>query len=470
MGDSRSVIRRRYRALAALLLCLGAAGGALLRARLEPPAAGGPGGAPPEAGVLVSLSARAAALWARLVGALSPEGGHRFTYERLAKLLAAHRKDPVARAFAVDFARDAELRKIWVEFFESRGKLDGAWLARRLGKSKGFAQLLNRYAEDLRFRKLAEAFTRGLAGEVQGRLAAVLGARELLESSSARVANPFGSRAGLRAVGEARAARSPMGGPATEAARGSEGDLGQRGAAELGGDREGKALRLTAVREAGPSQALSAWASICYKSGSGISREQCAAINEHLGEDALWNACLKAGQLDKCVSLCRGNLELGCRSQAEELDDCRSSHSAAACADACGRGDCRAAAPQPAGSEELARADGLKPNETEKECAGEDCERPAEPKPVTDPRTDPEGARDGNATSPDPPSGEGAAPPEPAPEPEATPSSDSRTASVPAPGPREQPRGGRGSLLDEIIDWVEDAARAVRSFFRGLGR
>lgn len=339
MSDEKSRDVKKSLALALLMLLMGAAGGVLIRARL------GGGGGGPEPGAAGSsifgaaLSGQAAALFSKLLSAFSVQGSGRFTFQRLLRLLAKYRQDPLARAFAVEFGKDPQLRGIWAEYMRSRDKLDPPWLLNRLSQNKSFVALLNRYAQDPRFASLVESLARGASeGAIQGGMAQVLRDKDLARDFE-NLEAAYGAGGAAGGAGAAGRGSARVGAPGAGGGSGEGSTTGARPAAE-GRTGEHETLKLASLKAAGPSQVLNPWASLCYKNDSSITRAECSAINEHLGEEALWTACHKAGLLEKCVRLCRTNMELGCASQADQLQACRERHSAAKCAEACSRGDC----------------------------------------------------------------------------------------------------------------------------------
>ncbi|MBI4346274.1 MAG: hypothetical protein HY553_05435 [Elusimicrobia bacterium] len=452
---------RRLAFLAALglLALFGAVGGAFLRARW------GPTGGPRDTGrggrLAATLSERAAAAWTKLLSAFSGPAARGMNADALIKLLAALSRDPLAEAFAEDFLRDPELRRLWEEFRAGGKGRDPEWLARRLSESKSFVALLNRYARHRRFLNMGDRLARSLLGEDPAQSTA-------FSNSDGWAAD--GRAADFRgAVGSARAAapRGP-GASAAEAraggARAAKGGRAGAGAGESPGPAPGEpgngehdALSLVTLDAAGPSRAMDPWASLCFQGSSIISREQCRAINRNLGDDALWTACLKANLLDKCVALCRGNLELGCASEAREMQRCRERFSEAACADACGRGDCGLArnAPGP----DVASLPREREPEREPERRDDPPDGPPpgpgadEQVPIEDPRAAPENPPETSTPEPGAGPGEpgdgtptvqlGAIPRPPAVAPSSPP---------PAPPPRKKKR----NWLDEFFDWLGD--------------
>ncbi|MBI5200393.1 MAG: hypothetical protein HY925_02305 [Elusimicrobia bacterium] len=454
MAEKRDSKKKLLPALA-LLALLGITGGAFLRAVFR----GGAERGKPSAGLSreggrVALTPQAEAIWSKLLAALSAKGGKPVTIERLLQLFLKGGSDPLATAFAEDFMRDPELASIWNEYLRSQGKLDANWLANRLAESKGFAALVNRYSNHWRFRRLGDSLAKALSGE-----AASDGAASLFGEGGAHTGSAPGSGpGGGREAGSARAYARGLHGEMT----GGGANAGSPGRTEAApGSPPGEAhqtLKLIAPIEAGPSVERDPWASLCYQGGAGISREQCAAINRYLGEDALWNACMKAGLLDKCVTLCRGNLELGCEDQAREMQHCRQSASAEACADACSKGDCRAAIPSEPEPRPEPTVAQLPPDGGQENDSVENAVPEPRPGPAGQPGSPP-----GEAPPPSAPPPPAGAPPDSTnkdvvvPFDHAVPRAN--TTPTPPPQPAPQPKKKKHRFpptWDEIVDFFED--------------
>lgn len=357
---------RRAFAIGALLLlgiCAGMGAREWLASREQPPLARAPAG---ETVFGTRLSDQAARVWAELLSAVDARGGGRFTFQRLAALLSRRKADPAARAFAEEFMKDPELEQVWREFVVSERGSDTAWLARKLSDSSRFAKLLNKHSQDRRFLALMQSLT----AEARA---------ENAEAPTADPVAPFagGGQAPARAAGSKPGAAPGLLAWGGRPGAGLAGPQGQAGAANGGGivggeptpvleeraapmdekaiiktsrgEKGPEALKLAELKTAGPSQDLNPWASLCYRENEAISRDECSAINQHLGEDALWNACLKANLLDRCVTLCQDLPQLRCAEQATALKACRETYSAEQCAHACSAGpDCRVGEEPPA--------------------------------------------------------------------------------------------------------------------------
>lgn len=462
MKTDSSTERRKGLALVAFLALAGAGGGAGLRFWLAGLGAGvAPAGSSPEA-FASGLSGRATSIWTRLLSSLGLQGARPLTVERLVELLQRRRGSPVARAFAADVLRDPALRNIWDEYRRSGDGLGTPWLVKRFSDSRRFNDLLNRYADDPEFAGLADSLARDISGEtVQGGVAGVTGGRGVSAATGGEASawGPGGGRAGVSASSRARLSRQAEGegaGPGRAAGRGE--------GSGAGGEGEHRVLKLVKLQAAGPSQARNPWASLCYKSDGEISREQCAAINRHLGEDALWTACSKAALLDKCVSLCKGNPDLGCGAQAEAMTACRSRWPAQTCAQACSaRADCRvdevstSVASLPSRDIPDSAVEPGKPPE----CRGGDCSADSSPPPAEQPETAPPPAYTGD----DQPAVPGEAPtasPPPAPEaPKVTPPPadvppPSSVSPPPTTSPPKKKKKRLPPWLEDLIDFFED--------------
>lgn len=337
------------------LALLGVGAGAAVRfwaASRSGETAGGPSSA---SAFRPAVSPETAALWERLMRSLGQAGSGRFTIAGLVKLLRGHAADPAAAAFADEFRREPELAAIWSEYENSKDSLNAAWLLSRLSNSPRFIELFQRHSSNPDFRLVSESVERELSAEARGERNAPLEGRGPIAAAGARRgAGPGLVLASLAPSAPPAKANAPPGAPdAPRAAEPGEArppraDWLPEDSKEITetrtGDEAHRVKKLSRLKAAGPSQDLNPWASLCYHEDPAISRAECAAINDRLGEDALWMACHKAGLLGKCVSLCQGKPELSCGPQATSLQRCLASHSAETCADACTKTpDCRVA-------------------------------------------------------------------------------------------------------------------------------
>lgn len=187
---------RRQLALALLLLFCGMTGGVLARkwiSEADGPAAGlQAGGSSPfkPAG----LSRDAATMWSRLVALLGVNGSRKLTFQQLAAMLLKHRGNAAALAFAGEFMRNEELRRIWERYQHAGDSADALWLAQRLSDSQSFTNLLNHYASYGDFKAVSEALARDMSSELVRGGAAGVKAYEGLAADFAS-AGPAGGRA-----------------------------------------------------------------------------------------------------------------------------------------------------------------------------------------------------------------------------------------------------------------------------------
>ncbi len=184
--------RSRQLAALAILAILGLGGGAGMRAWRQHQGVGLEGKS--QDGALFAgskLSGRAASAWNQLLNALGLKGSRRFSTSDLVLLLSGHERDAAAQTFLAEFRNDPRLMDLWNEYL--RGA-DVEWLARRLGDSRAFTELLNRHADDQRFQEVAA----GLARELESLLA-----QRSLENPSG---DGIAGTAGLRAYAASRRA------------------------------------------------------------------------------------------------------------------------------------------------------------------------------------------------------------------------------------------------------------------------
>ncbi|MBI4424076.1 MAG: hypothetical protein HY554_10140 [Elusimicrobia bacterium] len=337
MPDLKDPAVRRRLALFAILALFGLGAGAGVRfwtARPPEPPAEQAAGA-----FEARLSKDAAQVWAKLLDALSRRPPGKAALDALLDAFAAVGKSAVAETLAREFLDDPELRSIWREF--TAGDRDIDWLLSRLSNSSRFRDFLNRHASDPAVARLAEELARAISkpGETPDAVAKSAGGGPGPSSEG----GPGSGRVGF--VRGAGAGAEPPSETVTFRAAGQAGDAAAPGGPEpepRPGEQPGQVGKLAALKAAGPDRASSAWASLCFRDSDAITQDECSAINEHLGEDALWESCNKAELLDRCVQLCRDKTELGCGEQAAAIDRCLGEWPPEDCAKACETDpDCR---------------------------------------------------------------------------------------------------------------------------------
>ncbi|MCX5787395.1 MAG: hypothetical protein NTX64_02635 [Elusimicrobia bacterium] len=353
---------RRF-ALIALLLIGAVAGGVAVRkwmqaGRRQPATLARTGASPvPSAG----LSLNAAALWNRLLSVLGLPGAGRFGFDRLAALLLGHKNEALAAAFAADFMKEPELKKIWDEF-EARHddvNANAAWLARQLSDSNAFAALLNRCAKDPRFvavgdslaREMSAAVVQSGSPEVTGGKALTLGDGPAPGHKASAVASAGPQTSSLmKAWSPTNAERVPVvaagGGETGEESAGTEASSNPTSTGSAGGFN---VTALGKVKSAGPDMDAAQYiASLCLRHDPVISYEQCEAIKKYLGPNGLWDSCRLAGELSACINVCLTKPEAGCAKQARDIQAClKTGATPSSCTSGCANGrECKPQCPK----------------------------------------------------------------------------------------------------------------------------
>lgn len=258
--------------------------------------------------------------------------------DELFKLLADADDNPVAREFAKEFVAEPKLTKAYEDFRTDQEspepKVNLTAFARQMGEMPEFRRLMARFGQDPGFKDAALVFLKvpKLRAVAQEQIAAMKKtiasrSRQALASSSkgggAKLAALPGGRRAATATSSAHSSLSGPGGggsgggeamrtggsgnpPATEAAAGA-------GEHEVGG--------LGSIDGAGPGKASNPFASLCLRE-DGITRAQCLAIEEHLGEYDLWEACIRANLYEKCRSLCETKPGLKCGAVPNLYEEC----------------------------------------------------------------------------------------------------------------------------------------------------
>lgn len=281
---------------------------------------------------------------ARAGGPALGAAGAKSELEQLLDLFAESKDQPAAEKFAREFKAQPKLEQAFEDFKRDQQSPEPTTtlraFARDLGGMSDFRRLVSRFAGEPGFREAGAGLLRlpQLKAAVYEQIAA------LKAEARARGRRGFAAKASRRGGtgrGVSSAAPASRGAAASAAAfaPGASGGLPasvreaeartQGGGAE-GGSGAGSAGPgahrvggLGSIQGAGAERdAASAFASLCFKGDPAITPQQCAAIEQYLGEYDLWEACVKAGLYEKCSELCRGKPELQCGEVPSFYDAC----------------------------------------------------------------------------------------------------------------------------------------------------
>lgn len=260
--------------------------------------------------------------------------------DELFNLLADADDHPVARKFAKEFVAEPALTKAYEEFRadqeSSDPKISLAGFAKRIGETPEFRRLMARFGQDPGFKDAALVFLkvpklRAVAQDQIASMKTTIAARGRRAAASGSASKIGGSRlaslpGGRRSAATTSAAQSALSGPGGGGAGGGEairtGGAGAATTAEAdGGAGEHDVGPLGSIGGAGSGKAMNPFASLCLRE-DGITKAQCLAIEEHLGEYDLWEACIRANLYEKCRSLCETKPGLKCGTAPNLYEEC----------------------------------------------------------------------------------------------------------------------------------------------------
>lgn len=262
--------------------------------------------------------------------------------DELLQLLAEADDQPVTRKFAEEFKADPKLNKAFEDFQDDQNSeepkqtLEG--LARKLGDMPEFRKLTARFAAEPGFKEAALVFlkvpklTAVAREQIAHMKAAFKGRSRQALASSRRGGGGSAPATAGRPGGTAgtSASQSGLTGPGGGFAGGGEALRTQSASSHASSEADGGA-GAHAVGKLGEVSGVDAiknasnpFASLCYKKDPAITQQQCAAIEEHLGDYDIWEACIRSGLYEKCRDLCKTKPALKCGPVPNLYDKCLS--------------------------------------------------------------------------------------------------------------------------------------------------
>lgn len=277
--------------------------------------------------------------------------GAKTELDQLLNLLSETQDEPVARKFAAEFKAEPKLNQAFEDYkrevaeakAEGREPTSVRAFARGLGEMTEFRRLVARFASEPGFRGVGASLL-----AMPQLKAAVYEQTELIKAAvRARGRKGFVAQASRRGGGSQRTSAFTAAGPRRGSETGGGASVQGAGRSATPAGAGGFALAGADVPQAtkpagggagpdahevgglngiggagGGRDAAAAFVSLCYRGDPSITKAQCAAIEEHLGDHDLWESCVKAGLYQKCSELCRTKKELKCGPVPSFYDTC----------------------------------------------------------------------------------------------------------------------------------------------------
>lgn len=260
--------------------------------------------------------------------------------DELLQLLADAGEQPVARKFGEEFKADPKLSRTFEDFREDqkseepKQSLEG--FARKLGDMAEFRRLTARFAGEPGFKEAALVFLKvpkltAVAREQIAHMKTALRSRSRQTLASSRRGGAGGAPGTAGRPGGAAgtlASHGALAGPGGGSGGGGEAIRAQSASSHASSDAGGGAGEhaVGGLSDIGGvdniKNASNPFASLCYKKDPAITQQQCAAIEEHLGDYDIWEACIRADLYEKCRNLCKSKPALNCGPIPNLYDKC----------------------------------------------------------------------------------------------------------------------------------------------------